>query len=53
MFKKISILSVFIYIIILFFLRTYNIVNNIETILLTITYLMLLIFLRHLFLENK
>lgn len=44
MFKKIGIMSVCIYIIILYCLRMYRIINNIETILLTVICLMLLFF---------
>ncbi|VOI46239.1 Uncharacterised protein [Streptococcus pneumoniae] len=53
MFKKIGIMSICIYIIILYFLRMYHIINNIETILLTVICLMLLFFLRRLFDKDK
>lgn len=49
MFKKLGIISVCIYITILYFLRTYHIINNNETILLSVICLMLLFFLRYLF----
>lgn len=46
MFKKIGIMSICIYIIILYCLRMYHIINNIETILLTVICLMLLFFFK-------
>ncbi len=53
MFKKIGIVSICIFVIALFFLRRYQLINNVETLLLTVTCLMLLIFSRYLFLRNK
>ena len=49
MFKILGIISICIYIIVLYFLRTYHIINNHETVLLTVICLMLLLFLRYLF----
>lgn len=49
MFPKIAGLGMGAFVLALFGLRAYRVINNTETVLLTTAFLMLLLFLRHLF----
>ncbi|MBK0396113.1 MULTISPECIES: hypothetical protein [Kingella] len=49
MFPKIAGLGIGVFVLALFGLRAYRVIDNTETVLLTTVFLMLLLFLRHLF----